>query len=626
MGIGDYKGIGSLGLVVALAWLALALPPVAVAIGETFDFDPTSGVADQVVIVRGTNWIAGEEVRLFPPGVDPGIAEPWETATALEDGTFVKDVALPRLPAGSYNFFACQACVFGGGDESPIAFATIDIQRHFALDSAKALPDTVVGFSGSGWSPDDGNVMLFASREESLNLANTLANVPPLDDGTLGDAGTFTVPGRPAAKYTFVACQLCDLGSKALVFEVDFEITEDPPPAEELDPDLELDPVKQSVGEEVTVHGTGWSNTAGPVSVYADESDVVAGRDVRVTAAVSGGEFSTTLVVPDRNVKLLTVFACQLCGDSELEAETTLTITTAPVQKPVLRIRPATGRPGESVTATGAGWLDGPVTVSARRTEDGPRTHLATPTASNGGFKQELTVPPMDRGPIEIAACQRCGTADESAYVVQFTIVAEPVARPVLTVEPQDVEPGDTVTLSGAGWSADDGVVKVYLEPERMRGLRNLWLEAVPDLDATFSAALQARDLDDGTYRVVACQRCGSGLGQPRARKLLEISSGGPNPLMLVAAGGGGMLVVGALVTLLLRRRHRTLPARPSGPDRPETAPPPEPPVVHVVADDMFEVEPSHVTAKPAGFELPSLDIVPLPDPVPLADQVEVTS
>jgi len=623
VGIRGHTWIRTLG-VVTLAWLVLGLRPVAMAADPTFAFDPASGVAGQEVTISGSGWNPDDgDVKVFLPGADADTDPPWTNAPVDDTGGFSKKVQIPVLAAGLQSFLACQTCNFLSGDSPPFHTATFNILPDLKLDQQRGSPGTAISVTGSGWSQNDGDVTLFVSREASIVPANLLVAISPLADGTLGEDSTFNVPPRSKGTYTFFACQQCANGDKERSIEVPFEITDQP--VKPSSPALSLQPDTASVGQQVTASGVGWSDSAGLVSVFADESDMFAAETPLGTAWVSGGVFNTTVTVPDTQAESLTMFACQRCGDSDLEALARLSIEEAAQPHPLLQVLPTTGSPGREVRATGTGWPDGEVTVFARRSTSAERVALERATATDGAFEQTLTVPRMRAGPIEIGACQRCGMPNELSYVVPFTVVSAKQDHPSLNVEPRSVQPGDIVTISGTGWLAKNGEVTVYLEQAGTDDRKTVWFHLTPERDGTFSTDVEAPDRDPGTYRVVACQRCDDARGFRQATKSLAIS-GGSDLRLLGAAAAVALLVAAFLTWLLLRRGPRSgRPRRTDAPDQPDPHLPAELPVVRVVFDDTFDVQVRADAGGPTHVELPSLDVLTRPDPGPLADQVEVT-
>jgi hypothetical protein len=628
VGIDNHTWLRLLG-VAALAWLALQVFPVAWAAEPEFEFLPSSGVVGEDVTLVGSGWfVRGGDVEIFLPGADTATAEPWAVAQVLESGAFNTSASVPPLPAGEHSFLACQGCDFDGVDAVPNARGTFDVEQQgsvgapdLRLGQQEGPPDTVVTVTGSGWTVVGEDVHLFVSRAESLDEAKQLVSMTPDRDGTIGSGWTFKVPTRPPATYTFYACQVCSKGDGALSYEVSFRVTS--AKVEPTDPPtLDLTPETAAVGDSVTAEGFGWLDGAGPASVYAREADLQTGEAPLATATVTGGAFAAPITVPETEAGSLTIFACQKCGSNDLEAIHLLDIEATGQQDAVLHVVPGTGSPGREVRVTGTGWREGEVRLFARHRNVRDGVPLGRAQVEDGAFGRTVTVPAMEAGPIEILGCQQCGRQDARVDTDDFTVLAAPLDRPALDVDPRSAHSGDTVTLSGAGWPAAAGEVTIYIRSAG-DGDRIVWLRVRPGRDNAFSVDVAAPQRDPGDYRLVACQQCGEAPAGPRATRAFEIE--GDSVLRSAGTGLGVALLVAALAVGLLIRGGRGRPRRTSTSDHPSDPPPADGLRITGVEDANSEVvvyatTPSHG----AGVELPRLDVSARPDPSRLSDQIEV--
>jgi hypothetical protein len=591
----------------------------ALAVGEAWLFTPAAGSAGQTVNASGTGWnpTAGP-VYLFLPSavIDPDPANAWTQAPVDTDGAFSIDVQVPALPARTHKFYACQICVFNDADP-PNATTSFTVLPAFVPAVSAGLPGTSVAVTGSGWQPGVQPVSLYTSRESVGDPAALIVSIPVLKDGAFAAGSAFVVPGLAAEPHTFVACQNCGLGEKEIAVDVPFEVTVADP---ENAPTLLLNPVRQAVGGNVTATGSGWSLDAGQVFVYADQADLDNGQaPLATTDVLDGGEINVTLTVPDRQAASLTFYACQECGDSDLEARATLTIVAQAVANPVLEVAPGSGAPDDELVATGTGWLDGPVTLVIRRSPGVGRIDLATATATDGVFEQALTVPDTEAGAAQLVACQRCEAPDRIEDVIPFTVLSPSVARPVLDIGSRSVKAGEVVTVAGADWAVEDGEVTVLIGTSGTDDPTDVWFRVEPDADGTFSEDVEVPERGSGNYRVVACQRCDE-TPHPRATRALAIN-GASNLRLVAGAGGGVVLLLAVLLGVMLLRRPRRMPPVPEG-EEPEPAA--ATPGVRPVPDETFDVASRTAPYRPEGFELPGIDIVTRPDPIPPAEKVEV--
>lgn len=619
--MGSQLRLRALGVFAALGIVTASLvtsPQPAGAVGEEWHFTPAAGSPGQTVNVSGTGWDPTYgPIYLFLPnsGSDPGTA--WQQVPVGPNGGFSADVVVPTLAARSYQFFGCQICSFIDSPGPPNAYASFTVLPTFRPLVSEGLPGTSVPVVGSGWQPGQ-PVSLYTSRESVGDPTGLVATISLLTNGVLVEGSVFQVPGLTPGPHVFVACQNCGLGSKELSVDVPFQVTVETP---ETRPTLVLNPTRQAVGGDVTATGSGWDVEAGDVSVYADQADLANGQaPLATTAVLDGGVINVTVTVPDRAAEVLTLFACQVCGESELEASAPLTIVAREVANPVLEVAPDSGAPDDELVATGTGWLDGPVTLLLRRSPGVGRIPLGTATATGGVFEQTITVPDTEVGAAQLVACQECETDDRIEDVIPFTVLDRRVTRPVLDIGARSVEPGQTVTVAGADWAADDGEVTVLIGVPGTDEPTDVWFRVQPEADGTFSEDVEVPDRDTGNYRVVACQRCAE-TPHPRATRALAINAGSDIVRLVGGAGGGVALLLAILLGVMLLRRPRRMPA----PASEEAEPPPAPtPGLRPLVDDTLEVTFREAPDRPKGFKLPGIDIVARPDPAPLAEKVEV--
>jgi hypothetical protein len=278
---------------------------------------------------------------------------------------------------------------------------------------------------------------------------------------------------------------------------------------------------------------------------------------------------------------------------------------------PRLDLSTDSGSPGADFSATGTGWADGEVRLLAHNSAVNGQL-LDTATAANGRFQVDLKVPDIAFGPIEVVACQQCGSTDERRAVQPFSVVKGEQIGPALTLDPDDIRSGERIGVHGAGWSPEDGRVSVFLRPAGVRD-RTPWFRVTPELSGIFDEAVQAPELEAGNYVVIACQRCHDAPGFPRATRILIVDDEGTNWLLVAAVAAGALIVIA--IAIVVARRLLRRPAREPG------TPTSSAPRVIPRPDPVFDV---HVRGPP-GVELPHLDVLAHPDPARLADQVEVS-
>jgi hypothetical protein len=284
----------------------VGLPAAPAGAAPSWRFEPGTALVGDTVSVVGSGWLplAGD-VSIFAPGINPEdqASRPVKKVPVDSGGSFSSgDFVVPEVPGGLRSFTACQNC----SDPSPSPNATLTVHPSLAFEPSNGLPTTQVGVSGSGWLLNEERVLLFASEADSRDETKLITSWEVEGDGNIREGSTLTVPGDDPGTYTFYACQQCDGTEKAWDVDVPFEVL-DVPPAE-FDPVLDLATDKAAIGQNVIVTGTGWSDAAGDAYVYADPSDITAGRASLASEPVEGGAFTTTIGVPNTDAATLTVF------------------------------------------------------------------------------------------------------------------------------------------------------------------------------------------------------------------------------------------------------------------------------------------------------------------------------
>lgn len=511
--------------------------------------------------------------------------------------------------------------------ESPAARALED-PPILALSPSSGAPGDLITMTGSKWPTGD-NIRLFASEEEAYYETGLLVAATPEGDGTINVQ--FQVPDLDVGQYGFYACWDCGPGSDYFD-STTFTVTEKPV----LDPSLDLDPAEGSQGDEVLVSGSGWLPEDGPVAVFADGGLSVDPSFALESFEVPEGAFSGTLTVPDLMPGERTFYACQRCNDPRgpSATRTFLSLMPSPVPDPdpprpdptqatsgaasalTFALSPASRRPGREVTASGTGWNDdlGAVSIFVDEADStDPALALVSEPVSNGGFTTKFAAPGIEPDTYEFFACQACGQATGLTQVAAFTVLSKPVAEQSLSLDPPSAQPGERVTVSGAGWAPRRGPVLLFSDVGESDDPSNALVTAQPLGDGTFEATLEIPDAEAADYTYYACQDCGNTAGFPLASRSFTVTSG-PNTLagLLIGLAALGLGIAGHQLW-----RRRTSPA--SG--RAATRTPSPGPSLRVDPDLSFDVALSP-TGRPV---LPTLRLVPHGDPASDLERVEIT-
>ena len=231
---------------------------------------------------------------------------------------------------------------------------------------------------------------------------------------------------------------------------------------------------------------------------------------------------------------------------------------------PSISVDPPSVTSGGSLTVTGAGWYpeNGLVGFTLDPSGDGSFTGLQ-PDQATWSIDGTAIAPSAADG-FTVTACQPCTDQEADRALARFAVATNVTTQTVqpsvttLDLDPAEGGPGDVVTVSGEGWDRANGKVRIFLNPSASKAEP---VRVRPDPDSTFEVRLDIPDLDDGSYTVLACQRCNRAVRLERTATL-TVATGLPAwstwLLILLAA----VLVIGvasAVVSRGIRLRERRL-------------------------------------------------------------------
>ncbi|MBI3950028.1 MAG: IPT/TIG domain-containing protein [Acidobacteria bacterium] len=144
---------------------------------------------------------------------------------------------------------------------------------------------------------------------------------------------------------------------------------------------------------------------------------------------------------------------------------------------PSLKLKPSEGPVGTDVMAIGAGFRPN---VSYRTQLEDEWLKPGT-TNNRGGFTTIFKIPPAPYGNQDITAISQA--AHQLAHAT-FKVVPE-----IVLVEPAEVTPGETITLSGTGFGSNEPIV-VYLGDSPV----NLGTEVRTNPDGAFTVSFVATE------------------------------------------------------------------------------------------------------------------------------------
>lgn len=446
------------------------------------------------------------------------------------------------------------------------------------LSGPSGAPLTV---SGTGWSVDLGDVFVFSSRE-SNDTANAFAHFPPQ-----GESST-TVPSMTPGPYTFYACQACGDPDGFPSATQEFTVTTSDATSDTPPPRLFLTPSGGAPGDRIDVSGTGWSGEEA-VSVFSDRelSTDPTKSVIEPIVPDSTGTFKSTMAVPDDlSPATYTFYACELCaslgeGEHATHAFKVLTVgSSAPAetQQPTpsdakFVLTPHEGPAGAHVLVTATGWSAGIQVFVFANQADSPHAEKAlthgTP-GRRGRFDAAFDVPDgFPEGLATFYACQNCDQSGARSDHEPFKVTLLAVVPTTLLVDPNSGQPGDTRTVSGAGWTTGIHPVYIFASESESGDVNNAIKAVTVDLSGVFSTTLTVPDRDPRDYTFYACQRCSDPENRSTAVSAFTIErdglrwwdvAGGILLLVAAAAAGAGVATAWHHRRVKLTRGHRLEP------------------------------------------------------------------
>ena len=206
--------------------------------------------------------------------------------------------------------------------------------------------------------------------------------------------------------------------------------------------EITIDPYEGPVGTEVEITGVDFADSEDIDRVdYDGDGVIIESGDDKTD---SDGEFKTTILIPKSSVGEHTI---KVTDDSDNEAEAVFTV------EPAVTINPTSGTAGEQAIVNGTGFADGEdVTV----TFDGDEVATGD-TDTDGSFAINFEVPAVGPGTYDVQA----EDDDNNSALTEFTIASDMSVSPV-TSQTSPGHVGDTVTISGTGFTPDHTITITY--------------------------------------------------------------------------------------------------------------------------------------------------------------------
>lgn len=359
-----------------------------------------------------------------------------------------------------------------------LAVLMISIPASLAFAQTISIAPTTTGtvgtpitVTGTGFTPAQAFTTRFETTSEP---GGTVAG-----DGTIRTV--FTVPAYPRGPHTVTVTTAAD-GSASATFNIT--------------PDISLSDTSGSVGDQLSVSGTGFKASS-TVNIYFD------GQSVKSNVITDGnGSFTgISFIVPQTTP-----------GDHQVTAADAVGYAQPVTFSVVIEIdlSPATATVGSRVTVTGRGFA---TSSSVSFNLDGVAVPSATTrTSSNGSFTYGFVVPPAVGGDHTLEAVD---DSDNSA-TADLTVV------PSIALNPPSGSAGVSVSVTGSGFSASQTVTLRY-NAARVSTSPPV---VATDSNGSFRAAFVVPESTSGSYTLEASDGTYSATAS-----LLIVASASVNPM-----------------------------------------------------------------------------------------------
>jgi len=298
--------------------------------------------------------------------------------------------------------------------------------------------------------------------------------------------------------------------------------------------EFHIEPGSGVAGQKVAVSGSGWAVGGGDVEVYAPGVSADSGDPWVTGPVLDDGTFSQQGVIPPLPTGEAQFTACQQCVDSGDGTTVARSLFEVEEPEPDLQLDSYVGVPDKVVGITGSGWspkLDVMLYLGSEQLDEEHLLKQVTP-AGDGTIPAETTfrVPSREAGDYTFFACQSCDAgAEATTFELPFEILGadESSWDPTIQLDRQDAAVGESVIVTGKGWSDEAGEVSVYAgESAWQAGEDPLSTKAV--VGGGFTTPITVPPTESASLTVFACQECGDeGLD---ATASLEITVAGHQP------------------------------------------------------------------------------------------------
>jgi hypothetical protein len=395
-------------LAVILALLTVAIPATSVLAAERVTLTPTSGEIDDYVEIYASGFSEEEEDVYFyfsSEDADEGdeiddevnAYEQVALEYATHDTSFYTDFHVPdRLRDGDddEDVESGDYYVYAAYDDGEILakdeFRVIVIS--ISIDPDKGVVGTEVEIEGSGFEDDESITVKFGGSTVAIESGDD-------ETDSRGDFScTILVPESTAGDHDITVRVGSDDG------EAEFTV----------EPDIDIDPEEGTVGDTITVNGTGFAKSDDITINFDGDAVDITGDD----ETGSSGSFEAAFNVPEVGPGTYDV---EVEDDSNNSASATFSITTDVSISPTTSVN-SPGYVGMEVTISGSGFKASSEITITYASE--PVVYYTT-SESDGSFSYTFDAPPSTGGEHTITASD--GTSSMS---VTFVMESTPPVTP----------------------------------------------------------------------------------------------------------------------------------------------------------------------------------------------------
>ena len=365
-----------------------------------FTVIPQRGPPGTTVQVSGTGYLSGGTVTMT---IDNEHLDPLR---ADQYGILAGSVQIPVLSGG-------RKIITATANAAGTVQATFEVTPTLAIEPENATPGSLVHISGTAFRANETGIQVKFKN-------TTVASGIEADDKGVWSAD-FTVPATTSGRHSVTAT-----GSSTRSRVPTLRLT--------VGAGISLETPSGPPGTPIVIHGSG---------VRANESitiDVGGGLAVAETTAGASGAWQAEVPAPSAPRGPLTISAKGATG----EANTVVFNITSKIE-----ISAAQGQPGSTVTVTGEGFTANQAAIPILFYSE----IVASANAdSQGSFVANLTIPAVPKGsyPIRVSGS---GADLQATYSVSAA----------LSVNVQEAATGDSVTVSGDGFAANETGIVIKL-------------------------------------------------------------------------------------------------------------------------------------------------------------------